>query len=112
MNHTEPSGRVRRRAYSRGVVSRVALLAITSPENVAARGDGELGARKVRDQDVVAELQRLEGLSEQDARRSGRDAVAHIGGYIQRGVRLEGRRSGAPAETWWVPEYRIRKREP
>ena len=94
------------------MVSRVALQVVTSPDNVAERTDTELGARKVRDQDVVAELQRLEGLSEQDARRSGRDAVAHIGGYIQRGVKLEGRRAGAPTETWWVPEYRVREREP
>ncbi len=92
------------------MISKVALDAITSPDHVAELVEVDLGARKVRDREVVAELRRLEGLSEQDARQLGRDAVAHIGGHVQRGVRLGGRRAGTPTETWWVPEYRVRKR--
>jgi carbon monoxide dehydrogenase subunit G len=96
------------------VISRAAVDAVTSPENVAAPDDGGTGLRAVRDDDVVAELRRLEGLGTGEARRLGREAVAHVGGYIEqvgsRGLRSGRARSAREAhERWWVPVTAVRK---
>jgi hypothetical protein len=97
------------------VISRTAVNAVTSSENIAAPDDANTGLRAVRDDDVVAELRRLEGLGTGEARRLGREAVAHVGGYIEhvgsRGLR-PGRLVGGAREAherWWVPETAVRK---
>jgi hypothetical protein len=97
------------------VISRTAVDAVTSPDNLAGADDGSTGLRAVRDDDVVAELRRLEGLGIGEARRLGREAVAHVGGYIEpptggglRPSRLVKSVTAAP-ERWWVPVTAVRK---
>jgi hypothetical protein len=87
------------------MISRAAVESVTSPDNLAESEEGSSGVRAVRDQDVVAELRRLEGLGSGAARRLGREAVIHIGGYVEPNGRNRFRRS----EVWWVPEARIRQ---
>jgi hypothetical protein len=81
---------------------------------MAGKGDSRTGLRAVRDDDVVAELRRLEGLGTGEARRLGREAVAHVGGYIEHaadgGLRpgrlIRGLRGAG--ERWWVPMGAVR----
>jgi hypothetical protein len=94
------------------VISRAAVEAVTSPENMAEQGDRLTGLQPVRDGDVVAELRRLEGLGAVEARRLGREAVAHVGGYIETAGgpgshRLIGRLRRQ--ERWWVPTTSVRR---
>jgi hypothetical protein len=93
------------------VISRAAVEAVTTPQNVAAGGDGS-GVRALRSNDVVAELKRLEGLSAEDAARLAREAVIHVGGHVERLGRSSGSRVGrlvrrGSREVWWVPEAAI-----
>jgi hypothetical protein len=95
------------------VISQAAIEAVTSPENLASFG-GNAGMRAVREQDVVAELRRIEDISEGEARRLGRDAVAHVGGWVEpkakgglRPRRLT-RSVARMLECWWVPSSSVR----
>jgi hypothetical protein len=88
--------------------------AVTAPENMDGAGDNRTGLRAVRDEDVVAELRRLEGLGTGAARRLGREAVAHVGGYIEHvsgGIRPSHlvRSVRGANERWWVPITAVRK---
>ncbi len=84
---------------------------MTSPDNLSQLEDNSTGIWAVRDQDVVAELRRLEGLGEGEARRLGREAVAHVGGHVEQiagsglGVSRLQRRA---REVWWVPRTAVR----
>ena len=95
------------------MISKAAIDAVTSPVNLASFG-GNAGMRAVRDQDVVAELRRIEDISEGEARRLGRDAVAHVGGWVEPkagGGSRSGRLTRSVArmwECWWVPSSSVR----
>jgi hypothetical protein len=90
------------------MISQAAVDAVTSPGNLAEFGDRSVGVRAVHERDVVAELRRLEGLGGDEARRLGREAVIHVGGYIE----PNGRHRLRHSEVWWVPEARIRRPQP
>lgn len=98
------------------MISRAAVDAVTSPENMDGLGDSRTGLRAVRDDDVVAELRRLEGLGTGEARRLGREAVAHVGGYIEHasadGLRPQRliRSIRRAHERWWVPMTAVRSK--
>jgi hypothetical protein len=70
------------------------------------------GMRAVNDTAIVDELRRT-GMSEADARMQGREAVAEMGGYIERMSKMGGLRPGGPRrrhwEVWTVPEAIIRR---
>lgn len=94
------------------VISPAAIKAVTNPSNMAAHGEDLLGAQAVRSEAVVEELRRLEGLGADEARRLGRDAVAHVGGQIEIQIRRSrlaaGRGRKRRNEVWWVPRSAIR----
>lgn len=79
---------------------------------VSSLGDVGAGLQALDDQEVVAELRRLEGLSAEEARRLGREAVLEIGGYVEprvyRGGPAAGSRRRRRGETWWVPRFKVR----
>jgi hypothetical protein len=60
---------------------------------------------------VVAELQRLEDLTTEEARRLGREAVEQVGGRIELrmlgGGIAAGLRRDVPDEMWRVPQSAI-----
>jgi hypothetical protein len=93
------------------MISQAAVNAVTSPDNISQLKDDNTGIWAVRDRDVVAELRRLEGLGEGDARRLGREAVAHVGGHVQHiaGPSLRvGPLQRRHREVWWVPRSSVR----
>lgn len=95
------------------MISRAALDAVTSAANLSQSEDDGAGIRAVRDRDVVAELRRLEGLGESEARQLGREAVVHVGGHVEpiAGRRLRvSRLQRQDREVWWVPKVAVRKK--
>ena len=102
---------VRAHTYPAPMISQAAVDAVTSPDNLSPLKDSNTGIWAVRDQDVVAELRRLEGLGEGEARRLGREAVAHVGGHVEHiagaGLRV-GRLQRRHREVWWVPRTSVR----
>ncbi|HEX6228931.1 MAG TPA: hypothetical protein VFZ41_05650 [Solirubrobacterales bacterium] len=95
------------------VISRAAVEAVTSAENLSQASDESTGIMAVRAQEVVAELRRLEGLTTGEARRLGREAVIHVGGHVEpipKGMLRPGRLVAAERrEIWWVPSTAIRR---
>lgn len=93
------------------MISKAAVDAVTSPDNLSQFKDSSTGVWAVRDKDVVAELRRLEGLGKGEARRLGREAVAHVGGHVEHvasgGIRA-GRLQRRHREVWWVPRTAVR----
>lgn len=85
---------------------------LTDPAMVSSVGDIGAGLQAVHDDEVVAELRRLEGLSAEEARRLGREAVLEIGGYVEPRIYRDGSPTGSRrrrrGETWWVPRFKIR----
>jgi hypothetical protein len=84
---------------------------VTDPAHASSIGDVGAGLQALRDEDVVAELRRLEGLSAAEARRLGRETVLELGGYVEPRVHRDGgggRRLERRGETWWLPRIRIR----
>lgn len=74
--------------------------------------DAEAGLQAVQDDEVVAELRRLEELGSDEARQLGREAVVHVGGHIElrtgRHGLAAGRRLRRRTEVWWVPRWVVR----
>jgi hypothetical protein len=97
------------------MISQAAVDAVTSPDNLSQIGDSNVGIWAVCDGDVVAELRRLEGLDQGEARKLGREAVAHVGGHVEHiasgGLRA-GRLTRRHREVWWVPKTSIRRQSP
>jgi hypothetical protein len=94
------------------VISQAAIDAVTDAANMSSFSDACAGVQAVRDNDVVAELRRIEGVSAGEARRLGREAVAHIGGHVEPRVRRGGLAAGRMRhyryEVWWVPRTAVR----
>jgi len=80
-----------------------AIEAVT--ENLSAFGGN--GYRAANSSAAVAALCRDVGLEEGEAKRLGRQAVAHLGGYVEQVVHTggiaAGRRRRHHREVWWVP---------
>jgi hypothetical protein len=103
------AGRPERRLAWWRLISRAAIEAVTDAANLSGAGDGDGGVQALRDDDVVAELRRIEGLSSGQARRLGREAVVHVGGHVQpRAARHRIRLSRRRDEVWWVPTSAVR----
>ena len=96
----------------RRVLSQAAIEAVTDPASLAQFGEPS-GMRFLRSDDVVAELRRIEGIGEGEARQLGRDAVAHVGGHVEprvyRGGIAAGRIRRHHVEVWSVPRSAIRE---
>ena len=94
------------------MISQAAIDAVTDSTNMSSFGDASAGVQAVRADDVVAELRRIDGLGAGEARRLGREAIAHVGGHIEprvrRGGLAAGRYRSRHEEIWWVPRSAIR----
>jgi hypothetical protein len=89
-----------------------AIDAVTDPANLSAFGFPGASMRAVRSSAVVDELRKAEGLSASEAKRRGREAVAHVGGQVETRSRPGGLAAGRMRvrheEVWWVPRSAIR----
>jgi len=73
---------------------------------MSAFGDSGSGFRAVRKSEIIGTLRGM-GLDAAEARALARKAVAHVGGYVERGTHVgglaAGRRRRTLVETWWIP---------
>jgi hypothetical protein len=83
-----------------------AIAAVTDCANLSAFGHSGSGFRTVRKSEIIGAL-RSRGLDATEAKVLAREAVAHVGGYVERGTHVgglaAGRRRRTPVETWWIP---------
>lgn len=97
------------------MISKAAIEAVTNPDNMTPWVDGDQAITAVDEGSVVDELRRLdEALSVEEARRMGREAVAHLGGQVlvvhsrRRTGRAGSRGEEQDQAAWWVPNRQIR----
>lgn len=89
-----------------------AIAAVTKPSNMSSFAPLGSSARAVNEHKVVAEICEVTGVSQDEGRKAAREALAEVGGHVerrrQRGGIAAGRMRVHLKEVWWVPRDALR----